>query len=83
MESNILSQSQVLLIAQFGRNFDKNSISIKGRALMDIVLNQAKMILSFSSGKTIFLECEKKQKLLDFYNLLRIKTQLSVCAISF
>ena len=34
---------------------------------MSLALNQIKYILSLSSGKTVFLECEKKQKLIDFY----------------
>jgi len=56
-----------ILIAQLGRNFDSSSSSIPGTDLMDIALNQIKIILSFLSGKTVFLECEKKKKLIDFY----------------
>ena len=56
-----------ILIAQFGKNYNKESASIVGSDLMAITLRQVKNVLSFSSGKTVFLECEKKQKLLDFY----------------
>lgn len=56
-----------ILLAQFGRNFNENCISISGKDLMSLALNQIKYILSLSSGKTVFLECEKKQKLIDFY----------------
>ena len=56
-----------VLIAQFGRNFNQNSASISGTDLMSITLRQVKEILSFLSGKTVFLECEKKPKLIDFY----------------
>ncbi len=56
-----------VLVAQFGRNFDADSASISGADLMAITLQQVKNALSFLSGKTVFLECEKKQKLIDFY----------------
>ena len=56
-----------ILVAQFGRNFDDESASIFGNDLMTITLNQVKTALSYLSGKTIFLECEKEQKLIDFY----------------
>ena len=56
-----------ILIAQFGRNFDDESASIFGNDLMTITLNQVKTALSYLSGKTVFLECEKEQKLIDFY----------------
>lgn len=56
-----------ILVAQFGRNFDDNSASVSGSDLMTITLNQVKTALSYLSGKTVFLECEKEQKLIDFY----------------
>ncbi len=56
-----------IIIAQFGRNFNGSCGSISGADLMTIALRQVKAVLSFSSGKTVFLECEKKQKLVDFY----------------
>lgn len=56
-----------ILLAQFGRNFNEKCNSISGKDLMSLALNQIKYILSLSSGKTVFLECEKKQKLIDFY----------------
>lgn len=57
-----------ILIAQFGRNFNESSKSISGADLMGITLRQVKTVLSFSSGKTVFLECEKKKILIDFYS---------------
>lgn len=57
-----------VLVAQFGRNFNNESSSIPGTNLMDIALMQIKTVLSFLSGKTVFLECEKKKKLIDFYS---------------
>lgn len=56
-----------ILIAQLSRNFNKSSKSIKGSDLMDIALKQVKEIMNLTSGKTVFLECEKNQKLIDFY----------------
>ena len=56
-----------ILVAQFGRNFDDESASVFGNDLMTITLNQVKTALSCLSGKTVFLECEKEQKLVDFY----------------
>ena len=56
-----------ILIAQFGRNFNANCNSFAGTDLMSIALQQIKDILSFTSGKTVFLECEKKKDLVEFY----------------
>lgn len=56
-----------ILIAQLSRNFNIDSKIIEGSVLMSIVLKKVKSILSQTSGKTVFLECEKKKKLIDFY----------------
>ena len=56
-----------LLIAQFSRNFNEKSKSIRGSDLMNIVLKQAKHILNLTSGKTVFVECEKIEKVVNFY----------------
>lgn len=56
-----------ILIAQFGRNFSKDSISINGAELMNFALEHIYKIFALSSGKTVFLECEKKEKLIRFY----------------
>ena len=56
-----------ILIAQLGRNFSEDSSSISGTDLISFALEHVKYIMSLSSGKTVFLECEKKQKLIDFY----------------
>ncbi len=55
------------MIAQLGRNFSEDSSSISGTDLISFALEQVKYIMSLSSGKTVFLECGKKQKLIDFY----------------
>ena len=56
-----------ILIAQLGRNFSSESSSISGSELIAITLRQVKNILSYTSGKAVFLECEKKEKLINFY----------------
>ena len=56
-----------VLVAQFGRNFNEASESLSGADLMTITLNQVKNALSFLSGRTVFLESEKKHKLITFY----------------
>ena len=56
-----------ILIAQFGRNFSKKSASINGAELMNLVLEHIYKVFTLSSGKTVFLECEKKEKLIRFY----------------
>ena len=56
-----------ILIAQFSKNFNKKSKSINGSDLMDIVLKQVKNILNLTSGKVVFIECEKIEKVINFY----------------
>ena len=56
-----------ILIAQFGRNFSKKSASINGAELMNLALEHIYKVFTLSSGKTVFLECEKKEKLIRFY----------------
>lgn len=56
-----------ILIAQFGRNFSKKSASINGAELMNLALEYIYKVFTLSSGKTVFLECEKKEKLIRFY----------------
>lgn len=61
-----------ILIAQFSRNFNSNT-KLSGSDLMDITLKQVKNVLNLTSGKTVFLECEKIKKLTDFYELHHFK----------
>lgn len=56
-----------ILLAQFGRNFSDNSASIAGKKLMEIALEHITRVVSLSSGKIAFLECEPKKKLIAFY----------------
>ncbi len=66
-ETNNTYNCPAVLIAQFGRNFNKSSESIKGQAMMDIVIAQIETIQSLVGGKTVFLECENNSKLISFY----------------
>lgn len=56
-----------ILLAQFGRNFSQNSISISGKELMKIALERIEIAISLTSGKVVFLECEPYPKLIAFY----------------
>lgn len=56
------------LIAQLGKNFtnDYNKL-ITGDELLELALNRVREIQRICGGKTVYLECEDKPKLLDFY----------------
>lgn len=56
-----------VLLAQFGRNFSENSVSIKGAELMKVALERIEKAVLLTSGKITFLECEPKEKLIKFY----------------
>lgn len=57
-----------ILLAQFGRNFSKESVSITGIRLMENALEHINKVVSLSSGKIAFLECEPKDCLISFYD---------------
>jgi len=54
------------LAADGGEDF-LNLISSEFSSIMNIVLKQAKHILNLTSGKTVFVECEKIEKVVNFY----------------
>lgn len=56
-----------VLLAQFGRNFSDDSESINGIDLMRIAFERIEKAVSLTSGKVAFLECEPKEKLVNFY----------------
>ncbi|MBR5966906.1 MAG: hypothetical protein IK015_12405 [Treponema sp.] len=56
-----------ILIAQFSRNFSDESSSISGDELMNVALEKVRDILRSTSGKTVFLECDQEEWLIDFY----------------
>lgn len=61
-----------ILIAQLSRNFNTSN-ALCGSDLMDIILKQVKNIFNLTSGKTVFLECERIKKLTDFYESQKFK----------
>ena len=66
-EDSLSYKLPAVLIAQFSRNFNESSKSISGDDLMDIALDKIKDILHSTSGKAVFLECEQKKSIIEFY----------------
>lgn len=54
------------LIGQLGKN-DKYSSLIDGNTLLEYACSEVKKVQMIVGGKVVYLECEEKQKLLDFY----------------
>ncbi|MBR0497136.1 MAG: hypothetical protein IJJ71_13310 [Treponema sp.] len=66
-EDSLSYKLPAVLIAQFSRNFNESSKSISGDDLMDIALDKIKDVLHSTSGKAVFLECEQKKSIIEFY----------------
>lgn len=66
-EHNKCFNCPAFLIAQFGKNFNSLSVSISGSDLMNFTLQKILEAQKIIGGKLAFLECEKKEKLLNFY----------------
>lgn len=57
-----------ILIGQLGKNYaNGNDILISGDELLNLALEKVKFIQNEVGGKYTYLECEDKQKLLNFY----------------
>ncbi len=56
-----------VLIAQLSKNYSINDNQLDGNTLISLIFNKIKEIFKLAGGKTIFLECEKIEKLLLFY----------------
>ena len=54
------------LIGQLGKN-DKYLSLIDGNTLLEYACSEVKKVQMIVGGKVVYLECEEKQKLLDFY----------------
>lgn len=54
------------LIAQLGKNFSTESIS--GTEIMAVTLSVIKDVQQEIGGRIVYLECEDKQNLIDFYS---------------
>lgn len=56
------------LIAQFGRNFGSRSYAVlTGDDLMELAVEKIREVQGMIGGGAAFLECEDKEKLLNFY----------------
>ncbi|MCH5192648.1 MAG: GNAT family acetyltransferase [Oscillospiraceae bacterium] len=56
------------LVAQFGKNYSvQNGTAISGNHLMEYVFRTLFKAQQLIGGGVVFLECEEKDKLLDFY----------------
>lgn len=57
------------LIAQLGKNFTNNyNTLITGDELLSIAIDDVKVIHQIAGGKVVYLECEDKPRLIDFYS---------------
>lgn len=57
------------LIAQLGKNLNPNiSTKISGKNLLNMALQEVLQIEYLLGGKTVYLECDENEKLLDFYS---------------
>ena len=57
------------LIAQLGKNFaDGNNYLISGAELLQMAVDKVKSIQEELGGKFVYLECETKEKLVQFYS---------------
>lgn len=54
------------LIAQFGKNYQYSG-GLSGNELMDMTMNILKRVQWEVGGGVVYLECEERQPLLDFY----------------
>lgn len=57
------------LIAQLGKNFSNNyNTLISGNELLAIAIDDVKLIHQIAGGKIVYLECEDKPRLVEFYS---------------
>lgn len=59
--------ASAFLIAQFGRNFTTQPNACTGEDLMKLALGVLKQVQRYIGGNIVFLECEDKPQLLQFY----------------
>ena len=60
---------QSLLIGQLSKNFkDGNECLMTGEELLDLAMESVQEAQKIIGGKVVFLECEDKPKLVDFYS---------------
>ncbi len=59
------------LLAQFGKNYQYGVSLITGQELMDLTIFTLKEIQTLIGGGMVYLECEEKPQLLNFYTTLQ------------
>ncbi|MSA01013.1 N-acetyltransferase [Lactonifactor sp. BIOML-A3] len=56
------------LIGQLGKNYaDGNNCLISGNELLALAVEKVKLVQNEIGGRFVYLECEEKEKLLEFY----------------
>lgn len=56
------------LIAQLGKNYNNGNDSlIAGRDILQMAMEKVKKVQNEVGGRFVYLECEEKKKLMDFY----------------
>jgi hypothetical protein len=56
------------LIGQLGKNYaDGNNCLISGNELLTLAVEKVKLVQNEIGGRFVYLECEEKEKLLEFY----------------
>jgi hypothetical protein len=58
--------TEAMLIGQLGKNQNCQG-AIDGQTILEFALDVVYMVHELAGGRIVFLECEKKQKLIDFY----------------
>lgn len=59
----------VILIGQLSKNYkDNNNRFIDGKALLELAIDSITLVQRTTGGRFIFLECEDKEKLRQFYS---------------
>lgn len=58
----------VILIGQIGKNFkDGNNMYLAGKELLNLAIDSISVVQRMIGGKVVFLECEDKEVLKNFY----------------
>jgi hypothetical protein len=58
--------AESILIGQLGKN-SKYAAEISGAYILDLALDTVYTIQNLAAGRIVFIECEDKRKLIDFY----------------
>jgi hypothetical protein len=64
--SKDIMATEAMLIGQLGKNQNCQDI-IDGQTILEFALDVTYMVHELAGGRIVFLECEEKPKLIDFY----------------